>query len=112
MVNETILNKSFDFWKALFPALAKLPKNYKFNLGDRAQSIASEVVELLLEAYFSPPEHKRDQLTRANIKIEILRRYLRLMFELGLYTSTTYGRFSEMLDEIGRMVGGWIKSLK
>lgn len=112
MINETILNKTFDFWKALLPALSKLPKNYKFNLGDRAQGVASDIMELLVEAYYSPPEHKRDLLNRANIKIEILRRYLRLLFELGLHHSSTYGRLSEMLDETGRMTGGWIKSLK
>lgn len=112
MNSETILTKSFDFLKVFLPALAKLPKNYKFNLGDRAQTVATEMMELLVEAYYSTPERKRDLLTRANIKIEILRRYLRLIFELGLHTSSLYGRLSESLDEIGRMNGGWLKSLK
>lgn len=112
MNNETILNKSYDFWKMLLPVLARLPKAYKFNLGDKTQDVASRIMELLIEAYYSPSERKRELLVHANIQIEILRRYLRLMFEIGLYPSTTYGRLSEMLNDIGRMTGGWLKSLK
>jgi len=31
---------------------------------------------------------------------------------LGLHSSLKYKDFAERLDEIGRMTGGWLKSLK
>jgi hypothetical protein len=47
-----------------------------------------------------------------NIRLEILRHYFRLCYDLGLYNSLKYKDFAERLDEIGRMTGGWLKSLK
>ncbi len=47
-----------------------------------------------------------------NIRLEILRQYFRLCYDLRLYNSLKYKDFAERLDEIGHMTGGWLKSLK
>lgn len=112
MQSETVLSKAHDIWKLLFPILAKCPRHYKFTLGDRSQQHASDLMELLVEAYYSSPEIKKPLLHKANIKVELLRRYLRIAYELGVFSSSTLARLSEPLDEIGRMIGGWIKSLR
>jgi hypothetical protein len=112
MQPESILSKTHDLWKILFPVLSRLPKHYKFTLGDRAQSVVSDLLELVVEAYYSPPAAKKPLLQRTNIKIELLRHYLRLGYELSCYPSTTLVRMAEPLDEIGRMTGGWLKSLE
>ena len=70
-----------------------------------------ELLELLIEAYYAPATQKRNLLVRTNILLEKLRYYFRLGFDLGLYTSTRYNDFAKRLDEIGRMCGGWLKSL-
>ncbi len=111
MNTDSILVKVFDYWKILVPVLSKFPRQYKFSLGERMQNLASELMEILVEAYYSPRDQKKALLARANIKIEILRRYLRLAYELGLYSSKVYERLAASLNEIGRMAGGWLKSL-
>ncbi|MCK6695448.1 MAG: four helix bundle protein [Thermoanaerobaculia bacterium] len=69
-------------------------------------------MELLIEAYFLPPDEKKPVLNRVNIQLETLRHYYRLVYECGHYNSLRYKDYSERIDEIGRMVGGWLKSLK
>jgi len=78
-------------------------------LGERVQNLASELMELSVEAYFAPggdAEAKRSLLQKANLKVELLRRYLRLAFDLGLFPTTILERLQRQLDEIGRMLGG------
>ncbi len=113
-MQENILNKIYDFWKALFPVVGKFPKQYKFVLGDRMQNLSSELMELTVEAYFTPgnTEAKRVLLQKANLKVELMRRYLRLCADLGLLSLSSVERLQRPVDEIGRMLGGWIKSLK
>lgn len=36
----------------------------------------------------------------------------RPVYELGLYHSLQYQEYARRVDEIGRMLGGWIKSLE
>jgi len=111
MNTDSILVKVQDYWKILFPVTSRFPKNLKFSLADRIQQLASELMELVVEAYFTSPEHKKPMLVKANIKVELLRRYLRVAFELGVFTSSVLLRMQEPLDEIGRMIGGWMKKL-
>ena len=71
----------------------------------------SDLLELMIEAYYAPMNQKRPILNKVNILLEKLRYFFRLGFDLGLYDSTRYKDFAERIDEIGRMCGGWLKSL-
>lgn len=91
--------------------LEGLPRSQKFTLGDRIQNHLSDMLEMLIEAYYLPATEKRAVLIRVNLRLEILRHFYRLAYERGHYNSLRYKDFAQRLDEIGRMVGGWLKSL-
>ncbi|HNE30051.1 MAG TPA: diversity-generating retroelement protein Avd [Saprospiraceae bacterium] len=108
---ETLVAKAYDLLKYSLPVLERLPKSQKFTLGDRVQNHLSDLLEMLLEAYYLPAPDKRPLLYRVNLKLEVLRHFYRLAYERGHYNSLVYKDFSQRVDEIGRMVGGWLKSL-
>jgi hypothetical protein len=110
--NETIVRKAYDLLLHTIPVLNKFPRNQRFALADRIQGGLTELLEALVRAYYSPLAMKKDLLLQVNIQLEILRHYFRLCYDLGLYSSLKYQEFAERLDEIGRMNGGWLKSLK
>lgn len=109
---ETIVQKVYDLIKESVPFLNSIPRKYKFTLGDRMQNQLFELLEFVIEAYYLPVTEKKSLLKKANTKIEILRHYFRLCYEFGLYNSLKYKHYAEKLDEIGRMIGGWLRSLK
>jgi hypothetical protein len=108
---ETIVAKAYDLLKAAIPMLEGLPRKHKFTLGDRLQNHLSDVLESLIEAVYLPPAEKKPVLRRVNLTLEKIRFYLRLGYDLGLYNSGRYKDFTDRVDEIGRMTGGWLKSL-
>jgi len=78
------------------------------------ETITQKVYDLLkntIPVFFQSKNQKIPLLNQANIKLEILRHYFRLAYDLGLYNSNRYQFFAEKLHEIGRMTGGWLKSL-
>ena len=109
---ETIITKAYDFLKITIPILNKLPRSQKFTFGDRIQNFLSDLLELLIEAYYVPKQEKPVLLAKVNICLEKLRYYFRLGYDLGYYNSIRYQQFAQLLDEIGRMNGGWLKSLR
>lgn len=92
--------------------LNKLPRDFKFTLGDRLQNQLLDLMELYITAYYSPTKEKNDLLKKANIKLTIARHLFRLAFELGLYSSKRYEHYARKLHEIGKMTGGWLKTIK
>jgi len=109
---SNIVLKAYDLLKHSIPILKKLPREQKFLLGDRIQNKISDLLELLVETYYSPRPQKPALLAKVNITLETLRYYVRLLYELGYYNSTTYGQLAERINELGKMCGGWLKSLQ
>lgn len=103
--------KAYDLLKHTLPMLDSLPRSQRFTLGDRIQNHLSDLLDLIVEAYYLPAADKRPVLTRANIRLETLRHYFRLAYERGHYNSLRYQDFARRVDDMGRDVGGWIKSL-
>ena len=92
----------------LVPAVEKFPRSQKFLLGDRIQSAALDVITGLVEATYS--RNCRPALSRVNLQIETLRLLFRLATDLRHLDQRRYEHAARSLDEIGRLVGGWMKA--
>ena len=92
----------------LIPTVEKFPRKQKFVLGDRIESTALDVLELLIGATYTKSRDK--MLTEANLGLERLRFFMRLSFELRLIDTRRYEHAARGLDDVGRLVGGWIKA--
>jgi len=53
---------------------------------------------------------KRDILQRINLKLDVLRALLQMAFKMQRLSESQYEYISRELLEIGKMVGGWLKS--
>lgn len=109
---DLILNKSYDLLKATILLVGKFPRDQKFLIGDRMQKLAENTMEILIEAYYAKPDKKAALLDPVNLRLEKLRYYARLCFELGFYSSRKLEEYSAQLQEIGRMTGGWLRSVQ
>ena len=78
-------------------------------MGDRIVARALDIVERLTAAAYSADT--RAPLEAANEAVNSLRLLLRLAFDLRLLTVDAQEFASTRLEEVGRMAGGWRKSL-
>jgi hypothetical protein len=106
---DNVLMKLQDLLLYIIPQLGKFPRDQKFVLGDRIQTKIMEVQEHCIRAYYS--KQKRVHLLEANLTLEVVRHLVRLAHSLRLLSTKSYGVISAKVDEVGRMVGGWLKSL-
>jgi hypothetical protein len=106
--SDNILTKLHDLLLYLVPQLSKFPRDQKFVLGDRIETKVLEVQEHCLRAYYS--RDKRTHLLEANLTLEVTRHLIRLAHGLRLVSNHTYGVLAEKVDEVGRMIGGWLKT--
>ena len=96
----------FILW--LIPKLDKFPRSQKFVLGDRIETIALDVLERLIEATYS--RARENLLIQANLGIEKLRYLFRISSDLHYLDLRRYEHAARALDEVGRLVGGWLKA--
>jgi hypothetical protein len=111
MAQETIISKAYELLKVSLPIVEKIPRSHKFTLGDRLETHLMDLLELLIEAFYVPRSQKLPILHRGNILLEKIRYLIRLAHDLHFLRNAQYEELSTRLLEIGRMTGGWIKSL-
>ena len=108
-VELTVITKAYDLVRELTRRTAKFPRDYKFLLGDRILVAAYEMFDLLLEAKYT-----RDKLSRidtANLRLERLRFQARLAHDERLLSTHQYEVVARLIDEVGRLVGGWRRAV-
>jgi hypothetical protein len=101
--------KTYDLLKWLLPIISKFPKDKRYTLGQRLENKILDILELLLQANYS--KVKDDLLKKANLDLEVLRHLVRLCYDLQFINLKRYEFCSQQINEIGKLVGGWIKSL-
>ena len=69
-------------------------------------------MEFLFIASYMSKEQKLPVLQKANVKLDLLKFFLRIAWELKLFDTNKYTEISKPLDEIGRMLGGWRKGVE
>ena len=98
----------YQFLLWLVPAVEKFPRSQKFLLGDRIQQTALDVLERLITATYT--RSRGNLLNEANIGIEKLRILFRLATDLRYVDLRRYEHAARRLDEVGRLIGGWMKA--
>jgi hypothetical protein len=102
------LEAMYQFLLWLIPTIDKFPRSQKFVLGDRIEAAALDVLDAPIAATYT---RGRDaMLTNAHLGLERLRVFMRLSRELRLIDGRRYEHAARGLDDVGRLVGGWIKA--
>jgi hypothetical protein len=103
-----VIQKTYDLVKWSAAHTAKFPRSHRFGLGERIERRLYDLPETLIQARYTRERH--DILCRANLSLEVLRYQMRLAHDLQCLRTNSYTFAAGKLHEIGRMVGGWLKS--
>ena len=103
--NVAAVEGAYQLLLWLVPVLDGLPRRQKFQLGDRLQTAAQDVLDRLVEAAYS--RDRADLLRQANLGLEKLRFGLRLAHDLTLLDFRRYEHAARLVDALGRQLGGW-----
>lgn len=122
--SEAQLNRKYiEMLKLLNIYLNHWPKHEKYALANRVRNTAYQVYDYITEA--QKRYHKKTTLTNLDISHEQLRMQLHLANELGYFkfkdgktaeqspeqqARHRYEAINRLVDEIGRMIGGWIQA--
>lgn len=98
--------------KNIYQYTKTFPKSDKYNLGNELKIINIQIIELLIEAETVKKDWKSPLLEKASVKVNILKILIRLANDIKILDQKKHLKLQEQLQEIGRMLGGWIKSIK
>jgi hypothetical protein len=105
-----VVARTYDLLLWLLPVIAKIPRVHRFTLGERIENLVFEVLESLVEAKYG--REKLAPLNRANLALEKLRFLVRICKDFRYLNIRRYEYLSGRINEVGKLVGGWIHQQK
>lgn len=106
-----ILQKMYELYKVFYQCLSNLPKKDRYGIGQRCENHILDLIEQTIKASKSRRENKQAVLYEISLKLDILKIFIRLMKEIRAIDLKKYTFFQGYINEIGKMLGGWIKSI-
>ncbi|MFA5355629.1 MAG: diversity-generating retroelement protein Avd [Candidatus Paceibacterota bacterium] len=107
-----LIQKLVQTYKLWHEFLSDFPKDSRYTIGTKIDSLFLETIELIMRAAYSDKIEKLISLKDASVKLDLLKFFLQIAWEIRSLDNKKYIQLSERLDEIGKMLGGWIKVLK
>lgn len=106
-----IINRTYEVYKDSVDITNHLDKRWRYSLGQNLENSIMSLMQELIMAKNAPKPIKTNYLIKATSHLEISTLKLRLLLELDLANETKIFQMQDTLEEIGRMLGGWLRSL-
>jgi len=107
-----IVEKMYELNVWLLQKVSKFPKDQRFILGERLANKGLDIQEQLIQAaLLKKGDDKSDVLHEVNLELEQFRYLLRLAKDQKCMSQDAWFFCSKNLLEIGKMLGGWLKTV-
>jgi len=105
-----IIQKTYDLILWYVPVINRLPRDFKFTLGERITTGLYEMLDELIVARYA--SKKLSKLEAINTRLDLIRFQTRLLRDFHLIESQRYAHASKLINSVGTDLGGWINQQK
>ncbi|NHM25476.1 MULTISPECIES: diversity-generating retroelement protein Avd [Desulfofundulus] len=93
-----------------YTALRQFPKSERYTLAADIKKSMYRLLNLIIAA--NKKYYKKTTFQEMDVELDYLRSLIRLAMQLGFLPFKKYENWAAMLNEIGKMLGGWMKSMR
>lgn len=111
-IDIPIFKRTYDLYKLLYGYRLDVPKQDRYAIWQRSEDCLLNVLEKILLASQLAKREKLPHLEQASVCLNLLRVFVRLMKDTKVIDNRKYVAIESEVDEIGRMLGGWIRSTR
>ncbi|MFH0780187.1 MAG: four helix bundle protein [Parcubacteria group bacterium] len=104
-----VFKESYKLWHEQLQHLAR-PTRY--TIGVKIDGLFTDLIQLTLNAEYVKREEKFPVLKQMSEKIDALKYFLTILWELKGIPNGAYAQIADKLANCGRMLGGWLKNFK
>jgi hypothetical protein len=104
-----IFHKLYSLYKILNSYHGTIPKMQRYTLWQRCENVSLALLEQVISTSHLKEEERAQALCAISTNIDLLKVLIRLAKETNTITPKQYLEVQTLLQEIGKMIGGWLK---
>jgi hypothetical protein len=110
--NASILSRVKEGYLIWISIVPHIQRGARYTIGARIENKFLYLLELAYIAYFTEKEKKSEMVSKCILVLDTLKFLISVAWEGKLISNKQCEDISTKLEEIGRMFGGWKKSLE
>lgn len=103
------IKEGYMIWMSMIP---HIPKGSRYTIGARIENKFLDLLEVAYTAYFTEKGKKIEKISECILNLDIIKFLISIAWEARLVSNKHYAEISLKLDETGKILGGWRKSLE
>ncbi|OGF21619.1 hypothetical protein A2316_00940 [Candidatus Falkowbacteria bacterium RIFOXYB2_FULL_38_15] len=107
----SIFNKIKDGYLVWMSIVPHIPKGARYTIGTRIENKFLDLLELSYRAYYAEREKKEEKILQCILILDTLKFFVQVAWEGKFLSNKQFEDIIHKLEEIGKMLGGWKKSL-
>jgi len=113
VIDIPLVHKLYETYREWHRLQGKFPKAERYSLGGKVAQSLLDVLEMTLRAASAPElETKVSSVTQASGRLDTTKLLVRLCKDCQCLDNNAYQNIESRLYEIGKMFGGWLKSMQ
>lgn len=100
-----------SLYKEVYISTGKVSKRDKLGIYAEIEDTILHTFSLIISAVYKNKVEKKPILEQARIQVELTKQLIRTAYEIKSLEERNYLRFAGLLQEVSKMVNGWIKYL-
>ena len=105
-----IFHRIYDLYKLLHSYQTIIPKSERYILWPKCENTTLGLLETLIETSHHKGVDRAQSLCILSNKLDLLKVLIRLAKDTRTIDNPQYLKIQTVIQEIGRMIGGWIKA--
>jgi len=101
--------ETYKIWHEYLP---HFPKTSRYTLGEKIDSLFIEIIERIINASYLSRQEKLPHVKKAIVELDVLKFFLQIAWEIKALNNKKFIELSEKSVEIGKMLGGWRKTIE
>ena len=106
-----IFHKIYDLYRLLHSYHPRIPKSERYTIWQKCENTTLALLEALIETSHYSDDKRLQFLYILSNKLDLLKILMRLAKDTRTIDPQQYLAVQVIIQEIGKMVGGWIKSV-
>ena len=106
-----VVERTKSLYRLWLPVRRNMARDERFGIGARIDALLLDLLEILRKASFVDTISKPGLLGSAIGIADSLRFFLQIAWESKLISTIQYGELANIVEEVGRMTGGWRKGI-
>ena len=103
-----VFKKFYTLTNWILDRLERYPRSVRIILADRMGALCMDILEMIVRALYT--RERLELLKELNVQLELLRIQVRMSKDRQYINVNQYEYCTREINEVGAMIGGWIKS--